>query len=52
MVPVDFDGCGEMHVRSVQDWLNFAADPDFVKTLMGELGGNFLFSRVFLMSTG
>ncbi|KAF2441372.1 hypothetical protein P171DRAFT_447207 [Karstenula rhodostoma CBS 690.94] len=48
MQPLPFDGMGEMHVRSLDDWVAFQRSPAFV-TAMGDDATNFMEGEMSVM---
>ncbi|KAF2645784.1 hypothetical protein P280DRAFT_513670 [Massarina eburnea CBS 473.64] len=49
MEPLQFDGMGEMHVKSIEDWVKFQGSPAFSEKLVND-GANFMDGPVKVMA--
>ncbi|KAF2683278.1 hypothetical protein K458DRAFT_305375 [Lentithecium fluviatile CBS 122367] len=50
MEPLQFDGMGEMHVKSIGDWVRFQGSPAFSEKLVTGDGANFMAGPVQVMA--
>ncbi|KAJ4300903.1 hypothetical protein N0V90_002991 [Kalmusia sp. IMI 367209] len=48
MEPLPFDGMGEMHVKSLEDWVSFQSSPAFAEKLVSD-GANFMEGPIQVM---